>query len=112
MGASRHVLVADDGVDCADTMADLLSICGFELAIARDGTPHSKSRAASTPMLSCWISAWPVDGYEVTRRLLDVVATSGYGQKRDRERSRLAGFDYHLVKPVNHAELLNILSAN
>ena len=41
-----------------------------------------------------------------------LVATSGYGQKRDRERSRLAGFDYHLVKPVNHAELLNILSAN
>ncbi len=121
LSASRRVLVVDDNVDCADSMAELLAICGFEVAIARDG--HSAlelARGFEPDVILLDIGLPGVDGYEVARRLLSMsgerkpllVATSGYGQERDRERSRLAGFDYHLVKPIRHAELLSILSAN
>jgi two-component system, chemotaxis family, CheB/CheR fusion protein len=109
------------GVDQQTAQPELLAIRGFELAIARDGSSTVEMPRAFEPGVILLDIGLPgVDGYEVARRLLSMigerkpllVATSGYGQGRDRERSRLAGFDYHLVKPISHAELLGMLSTN
>jgi CheY-like chemotaxis protein len=130
--ARRRVLVVDDNADCADSMAELLAIVGFEVKVARDGNAAIDMALRFTPEVILLDLGLPgIDGYEVARRLrktfdlpdvaaresadpqsgrsLMLVAISGYGQEKDRARSKMADFDYHLVKPVNHSELLNIL---
>jgi PAS domain S-box-containing protein len=117
---SRRVLVVDDNRDSAETLAELARLWGFEIDTAFDG--HSALQRASEWEPSCVVLdlGMPgLSGYEVARRLrrdrrfagATLVALTGYGQAEDRERSRAAGFDHHLVKPVDAAELEALLRA-
>jgi PAS domain S-box-containing protein len=105
---SRRVLVVDDNVDAAESLAELLSTLGHEVRTAHDGLAALDAAGAFVPELVLLDIGLPgMDGYEVARRLRKlprppgpVVALSGYGQESDRRRSADAGFDAHLVKPV------------
>jgi CheY-like chemotaxis protein len=93
---------------------------GVEVAIARDGNSAPEiARSFEPDAIRLDICRAGIDGYEVTHGAGwacsasgNHSATRGYGQERDREPSCLAGFDYICSKPVSHAELQGILSAN
>jgi two-component system CheB/CheR fusion protein len=117
---ARRVLVVDDNLDCAESLAELLGYSGYEAAIARDGQSAIDSVESFKPEVVLLDIGLPgTDGYEVARilrrkfadRKLLLIAISGYGQENDRARSKAAGFDYHMVKPVIHAELLRRIAA-
>jgi two-component system CheB/CheR fusion protein len=100
-------------------MARLLTIHGYEVAIARDGhhaIPMALRQVPDFVLLDLGLPG--MDGYqialslkqEVERKKSVFIAVSGYGQSEDRQRSRAAGIDHHLVKPVDHHVLLGLLS--
>jgi PAS domain S-box-containing protein len=106
----RRVLLVDDNVDGADTLARLLAAHGHEVKVFHEPVAALAAVPAFLPDMAVLDIGLPVlDGYEVARRLrvlLDghpcrLVALTGYGLAADRERSVQAGFDLHLVKPVN-----------
>ncbi|UUX95405.1 ATP-binding protein [Aquabacterium sp. J223] len=112
---AMKVLVVDDNRDAADSLATMLALEGHEVTVAYG--PHEALQAAQADapqavMLDIGLPG--MDGYEVARRLralrgrapLRLVALSGYGQPADRERSKAAGFDLHLVKPASLAAVL------
>jgi len=112
-----RVLVIDDNRDSADSMKMLLEQLGHE-AQAAYGAGHALQMAAATsPTLVLLDLNMPEqDGFEVIRRLrlaidrpLYVVAMTGYGQHNDRERTRGAGFDEHLTKPVSLDQLVGVI---
>jgi signal transduction histidine kinase len=115
----RRILVVDDNRDSARGMARLLAIGGHEVRVAHDG-PEAIAAAESDPFdfILLDIGLPGLDGYEVTRRLRGggrcertmFIAVSGYGQAEDRRRSREAGMDHHLVKPVEYEALVKILA--
>ncbi len=109
-GAKRHlrVLVVDDNEDARQTLADAVADGGHEVAVASDGRSAIAAAARVAPELVLLDIGLPdIDGYEVARRLraahpaATLVAVTGYGQARDRERAIEAGFDAHLVKPID-----------
>ncbi|HEX2223126.1 MAG TPA: MEDS domain-containing protein [Thermoanaerobaculia bacterium] len=113
------VLVVDDNLDSAESMARLLEIAGHEVEVAYDGMDALERARRQRPQAVLLDIGLPrLDGYEVARRLrldpanrgLRIFAMTGYGHKEDRERSRAAGFDQHLVKPVDPAEVLALLA--
>jgi CheY-like chemotaxis protein len=100
----------DDNVDGADTLARLLAAHGHDVRVFHEPVAALAAVPAFLPDLAVLDIGLPVlDGYEVARRLrvlLDghpcrLVALTGYGLPADREQSARAGFDAHLVKPVN-----------
>lgn len=103
-----RVLVVDDNVDGAETLAALIVHMGAEVRIAGDGWQALREAAAYEPRLVLLDVGLPgIDGYETARRLrampgmqARLVALTGYGSPQDRERALAAGFDDHLVKPV------------
>ncbi len=106
---SLRVLVVDDNLDGARMLADALAMRGHRLQIANNGPAGLSAASAFKPDVALLDLGLPVmDGYEVAKRLraapggeqLRLVAITGYGQAADRERTREAGFDGHLVKPV------------
>jgi CheY-like chemotaxis protein len=106
----RRVLLVDDNVDGADTLARLLAAHGHDVRVFHEPVAALAAVPAFLPDMAVLDIGLPVlDGYEVARRLrvlLDghpcqLVALTGYGLDADRERSAEAGFDRHLVKPVN-----------
>jgi two-component system CheB/CheR fusion protein len=114
------VLVVDDNRDLLESMAMLLGADGHVVETAPDGITAVELARAFKPevmFLDLGLPGW--DGYEVARILrrdfppgtLRLVAVSGYGQDEDRRRSREAGFDQHLVKPVDPAALKGALGA-
>lgn len=114
------VLVVDDSVDGAETLADLLQIWGHEVRLAFDG-PTALTRAIDfQPAVVLLDIGLPgMDGYEVARRLRReaafpanalLVALTGYGQDSDRRRALQAGFDEHLTKPVDLDALRTLLA--
>jgi signal transduction histidine kinase len=103
-----RVLIVDDNRDAADSLAMLLQFEGRQTLCAYSGEAALQQVAAYEPQLVLLDIGLPgLDGYEVARRLkadfpkLRVIALSGYGQVEDRQRSAAAGFDAHLVKPVD-----------
>lgn len=117
-GVARRVLVVDDSQDGADTLARLLRADGHEVRTAADGPSALVAVAAFQPeVVLLDIGLRGMDGYEIAAQVRQapemrsvlLVALTGYGQDRDRERARQAGFDQHLTKPVDHATLLRIL---
>jgi PAS domain S-box-containing protein len=116
--ASLNILVVDDNGDSADSLALLLSLAGHETHVARDG-PEALARAqALRPEAILLDLGLPgLSGYEVCRRLraepwaraTPIIAITGWGQAGDRQRSKEAGFDGHLVKPVVFEELTALL---
>jgi PAS domain S-box-containing protein len=116
--APRRVLVVDDNVDAADSLALLLRMEGHAVTVAHDGLTALTQAAADPPELALLDIGMPkMDGYELARRfradpaLRDVVlvALTGWGQDEDRRRTREAGFDHHLVKPVEPEALHGLL---
>jgi CheY-like chemotaxis protein len=119
--AARRILVVDDNVDAAATLQLLLGSLGHETAVANDGAQALKLAVDFRPDLVFLDIGMPgMDGYEVARRLralrtnppFRIVAVTGWGQESDRQRSREAGFDLHLVKPVDAASLARALADN
>ena len=115
--ALMRVLVVDDNRDAADSLAMLLQFEGRETQCAYSGEDALQAVARFEPQLVLLDIGLPgLDGYEVARRLktespkLRVIALSGYGQVEDRQRSAAAGFDAHLVKPVDLDALQRVLA--
>jgi PAS domain S-box-containing protein len=118
--SSRRVLVVDDNSDSAESMALLLQVWGHEVRTAHDGPAALALAAEYRPDIVLLDIGLPgMSGYEVVKRLRDlpgleratIAAVTGYGQASDRERTRAAGFDRHLVKPVEPAHLQEVLAA-
>lgn len=116
----RHleILVVDDNADAADTLATLLQRAGHRVRVAYDGLAAVEMANSLAPELVFLDIGLPgLDGYEVAARLRRadstrnavLIATTGYSQSRDAARSRQAGFDLHLVKPVRLHSLREIL---
>ncbi|HEX6998268.1 MAG TPA: PAS domain S-box protein [Gammaproteobacteria bacterium] len=115
---SRKVLLVEDNLDMAQTLALLLESVGHTVVVANDGREALAKASAFHPEVVLLDLGLPgVDGYTVAQALRKepelagclIVAVSGYGQERDRKRSREAGVDLHLVKPVEFARLLEVL---
>ncbi len=114
--ASRRVLVVDDNADSAESLAMILSLRGHEARTALDGPQAlAVAREFRPAVVMLDIGLPGMDGYEVARRLRSehdgilLVALTGYGQDEDRRRSKEAGFDHHLVKPVDFAVLQEVM---
>ena len=117
--SSRHrVLVVDDNVNAAVSLGMLLKLAGQEVRVAYDGPAAFRQAIDFRPQLVLLDIGMPgMDGYEVCRRLrretglerTTVVALTGWGQDEDRRRSHEAGFDHHIVKPVEPSALQRLL---
>jgi PAS domain S-box-containing protein len=115
-GRPLRVLIVDDNVDAATAVGQLLEMAGHEVALAADG-PAALAAAAATPpdLILLDIGLPGMDGYEIAARLRAaghtrpaLVALTGYGRESDVQRSREAGFDHHLVKPIDLGRLEKI----
>jgi CheY-like chemotaxis protein len=118
-GEPRRILVVDDNRDSLETLAILLRLHGHEVVTADDGRSAFEALEAFTPDVALLDIGLPdTDGYEVARRMraaaggrpLLLVAVTGWGGRADRMRSREAGFDEHLVKPIDWEELQRVLA--
>jgi DNA-binding response OmpR family regulator len=119
-GSLHHrVLVVDDNHDSADSLAMLLRLAAFDVETAYDGEDVlAVSRRFRPDIVLLDIGLPHIDGYKLARRLrrqkrtknATLIALTGYGQDEDRFRSWNAGFDAHLVKPVDLDELWLILT--
>ncbi len=115
--ARRRVLVVEDNADAAMSLALLLQFEGHEVRMAHDGPAALElARTFGPEVVLLDIGLPGLDGYEVARRLREdfketvlLVAQTGYGQDEDRRRSQEAGFDHHLVKPVDPHALMVLL---
>ncbi len=113
-----RLLVIDDDRDVADSLAMLMEGFGAEVRVAYDGCSGVEAAAEFQPDLALIDIRMPrVDGYETARRMRGrlgaraprLIALSGLGQDKDRERARAAGFDSHLTKPVPLESLESLL---
>jgi PAS domain S-box-containing protein len=119
-GNQKRVLVVDDHRDAADSLAMLLRLKGHSVRLAYDGPAALVAAIEFDPDLILLDLGMPgMDGYEVARRLRQtpgferrtLAALTGWGQEGDRRRTRAVGFDRHLVKPVDPAELSALLAS-
>ena len=114
----RRILVVDDNVDAASSLSMLLSLDGHDVQAAYDGQSALRLAEEFRPAVVLLDIGLPrMDGYQVARRLRELpdmqsvllVALTGYGQEDARRRSHEAGFDAHLVKPLDLAALQTVL---
>ena len=112
---ARKVLIVDDNIDAADSLARILVLRGHEAHTAYDGLQAIERAKALRPDVVLLDIGLPgSNGYEVAKRLREeleeeamvIIALTGYGGKEDRRRTVAAGFDYHLVKPVDVETLI------
>jgi CheY-like chemotaxis protein len=115
-----RLLIVDDNVDSAESLAELLSLAGHDIRTAHDGMSALREAESQLPDVILLDIGLPrMDGYEVARRMrqnqaletVTLIAMTGYGQDDDRRRSQEAGFNYHLVKPVDPNEIRRLLVA-
>jgi PAS domain S-box-containing protein len=118
-GPSQRVLIVDDNVDAAATLDMLLRSLGHRTVVAHDGQAALDAAAAFHPDVVLLDIGLPgMDGYQVARRMREataghpfrIVAITGWGQADDRAKTREAGFDLHLVKPVELTDIYRALS--
>ena len=116
----RRVLIVDDNRDAAESLALLLQLSGYDVRTAHDGLSALQTLDDYTPAVVLLDIGMPgMDGYEVARRVREkpglqdilLVALTGWGQEEDRRRSNQAGFDRHLVKPVDPEVLHGLLAS-
>jgi len=116
----RRLLVVDDNKDAAESMSMLLEMWGHDVAYAYDGPSALETAAQWQPQAVFLDIGLPgMDGYEVAERLRELphakdavlIAITGYGQDDDRMRSRRAGIDHHLVKPVAPDTLRSLIDS-
>jgi PAS domain S-box-containing protein len=116
---SCRVLVVEDNVDAAESVALLMRMSSHDVRVAHTGPDGLEVAVAFRPQIVLMDIGLPgMDGYEVARRLrqhadlkgVRLIALTGYGRESDLQRSQEAGFDHHLVKPVNPLKLLELLA--
>ncbi len=116
----RRILVVDDNVDSAQSLALLMQLAGNEVRMAHDGPSALEVAAALVPDVVLLDIGLPgMSGHDVARRMRAMpqlreavlIAQTGWGQEEDRRRSEEAGFNVHLVKPVDPAALQRLLAA-
>jgi len=116
---ARRILVVDDNRDSAESLAILLQLTGNETHTAYDGLEAVEAAATFKPEVVLLDIGLPkMNGFEAARKIREqpwgktmvLVALTGWGQDEDRQKSREAGFDGHLVKPVDHAALTKLLA--
>ena len=119
MTVSRRILVADDNADALETLATVLRLRGHEVYSAPNGALALETAVRHMPEVALLDIGMPLlDGYEVARRIREqewgkavtLVALTGWGQESDRRRSQEAGFDTHLVKPLDLEKLTALLA--
>jgi CheY-like chemotaxis protein len=117
--AVHRVLIVDDNVDAASSLSALLRITGNETHLAHDGVAAIEMAERFRPDVILLDIGLPrLNGYEACRRIRErpwgnrvvIVAMTGWGQESDRQRSREAGFDHHMVKPVDYAALMSAIA--
>jgi len=115
----RRILVVDDNRDSADTLAKLLALSGHETQTAYDGIEAVAAVEKFLPDLVLLDIGLPkLDGYEACRRIrrmpggerIVIIAMTGWGQEQDRRKSKEAGFNGHLVKPLEYGALMKLLA--
>ena len=115
---TRRILVVDDNEANAETLAMLLRAMGHDVRVALDGLEGVQAAAVFQPQVVLLDIGMPkMNGYEVARHIrrqpwgkaMTLIAMTGWGQEADRKRSHDAGFDRHLVKPVDPAALATLL---
>jgi PAS domain S-box-containing protein len=118
--APRRILIVDDNEDGAALVSDILRDIGHEVATAHDGAQALDAAARFRPQIAILDIGLPImDGYELASQLCALggvaapylIALTGYGQTQDRERARRAGFDEHIVKPVDPEALMRLIAA-
>ena len=116
--AALRILVVDDNRDSAETLTMLLELMGNEVSVAYDGEQALAIAKEIKPDVVLLDIGLPrMNGYEVARQIRQepwgsnptLVAITGWGQTEDKDLSRESGFDHHLVKPVDHDQLLNLI---
>ena len=113
-----RVLVADDNRDAADSLQRILSLYGYEVRVAYDGTSALLLGESFAPRVAVLDIGMPgANGFEVARAMrgqrgaeVKLIALTGWGQEGDRRRAMEAGFDYHLTKPVDPGALNDLLA--
>ncbi|MDZ7637010.1 MAG: response regulator [Bryobacterales bacterium] len=117
-GAPRRLLIVDDNRDAAELLAMIATQMGHEVRTAHDGAEAIEAGSAFLPDTILMDLGMPnMNGYEAATQIrklpwganVALIALTGWGQQSDRERSRDAGFDAHLVKPVEVAEVRRAL---
>jgi PAS domain S-box-containing protein len=115
---NRRVLIADDNRDAAESLAVLLRLQGHEVILADDGETALRLFEEQRPEVALIDIGMPqMDGYELTRQIRSrpegkrtlLIAVTGWGQRKDRAASLEAGFDHHLVKPVETDVLARLI---
>ena len=118
-GPARRILVVDDNEDSAESLTILLSLAGHETHTAYDGLEAIEAAETFQPdVILLDIGLPKLNGFEVARKIREqpwgqamvLVALTGWGQEEDRHRSREAGFNHHLTKPVDPLALTNLLA--
>ena len=118
-GRPLRVLVVDDNAETAQSMSLMLGLWGHEVRVTYEGEMALDEARREPPEVVLLDIGMPgLDGYEVARRLRGqegggapvLIALTGYGEEEDRRRAREAGFEYHLVKPVEPDELRKMLA--
>jgi signal transduction histidine kinase/ActR/RegA family two-component response regulator len=117
--ARSKVLVADDNVDAAQTLALVLVLAGYDVHVAHSGEEALRLGAELHPEAFILDIGMPsMTGYETARRLRQenwsrssvLIAVTGWGQEQDKEKAMASGFDVHLTKPVDSARLEELLA--
>jgi signal transduction histidine kinase/CheY-like chemotaxis protein len=118
--ARHRILLIDDNRDAADSLCMLLELLGAEVRTVYDGMAALAAFATEIPTAVLLDIGMPdMDGYEVARHIrqqpqlrdVPLIALTGWGQEEDRRRARAAGFDHHLVKPVDIDALQALLTS-
>jgi CheY-like chemotaxis protein len=118
MKSSQRILIVDDNKDGADSLSMMLKILGNDTLTAYDGEEAVEKAVEFQPdAILLDIGLPKLNGYEACRQIREqmngkkmlIIAQTGWGQDEDRQRTHDAGFDYHLVKPVNLTDLNKIL---
>ena len=117
--SALRVLVADDNLDAADSLSELLRLAGHEVRVAYDGRTALSVADAFRPQVMLLDLGMPeLNGHEVASSVRDrswardscLVAITGWGQETDRTAARASGFHEHMVKPVDFAQLRSLLA--
>jgi signal transduction histidine kinase len=115
---SRKILIVDDNIDAAESLAEFLKAAGHRIQVAHDGSAAIREAARVRPdVIILDIGLPSMDGYQVARRLRSeleltsslLIAVTGYAQERDRLSAQMAGFDHHLAKPLDITRLTALL---
>lgn len=121
-GSDFKILVVDDNKDIANLMSKILTHAGYKTMLAYDGADAIKASKNFRPSAALIDIGLPgINGYDVAQQLrkqngagqkLKLIAVTGYGQDKDKEKAKKSGFDYHITKPVDINSLMKIIKEN